>query len=230
MVALGGRGGKGNLSSNLLYKDGEVVGRRSAASAVVLSFLSWPEPDCPASLKPLMVLTATGFWLAALVLATEFTHPFEGLPLFPIGVAVLLAGFVGGSAIAVFTTLLYLLCLGLGVVTIQLPEKIHDLVITGYRHKDIIMIVVFSWLYGVPHWRRRFSWLFTLVWGLAVVFAPLIFMMVNIYFFYGHLPDEVEAHLLERNFLLTWGITVITAAVIAKLLYTIKDFLRRTLA
>lgn len=100
---------------------------------------------------------------------------------------------------------------------------------SGYGQRDFIMFLVFAWLCGVPHWQRKNSWIFTLLWGLIVVFAPVIFVLLRLYVFYGHLPNMIMKRFLNQDFLLAWGLTIIVAAVAAKLLYLLKDYLRRVM-
>jgi len=219
-----------NLSgARRLVKGGKVVGRRSSGGAVLLSLLSWPEPDCPAALKPLMVLLATLIWLTLMILATKFWPYSPSLLILPLGVVFLLSGFVGGSVIAMITAFCYSLALHFGLFALDLPTVTKDMVSTGYRHKDFILFILFAWLYGVPHWRKKFSWVFTLIWGGIVVFSPVIFILISVYGFYGELPENVVGPVLNRQFLMAWGFTMIVAAVLAKILYLIKDALRRAL-
>ena len=217
-------------SSLVFRRDGYSVGRTSPGVAVLLSVLSWPEPECPRVLKPLMVMVAVSIWLALAVMAARLGPTAGFWPVLPIGAVFLLASFVGGSLIAMFTAILFSLGLYSGIFHLQLPDVTRELITSGYRHKDFIMILVFTWICGVPHWRRRFSWLFTLLWGLGVVFAPVIYIMIELYGFYGQLPESAIIRYLNREFLVAWGVTVIVAAVTAKILYLIKDFLRRVLS
>ena len=205
------------------------LGRRSARGAVVLSLLSWPERDCPPALKPVMVLVASSIWLSLMILTTKFWPYVPPWPILPLGVVFLLAGFVGGSVIAMIAAFGYSLALYFGLFDLNLPTVVKDMVSTGYRHKDFILFILFAWLYGVPHWRKRFSWVFTLGWGGIVVFSPVIFILISVYGFYGELPEAVVGPLLSRQFLVAWGVTMIVAAVLAKILYLIKDALRRIL-
>jgi|GEM_PF-4502412 hypothetical protein len=201
--------------------------RLSPGRAVLLSLLSWPEPGCPAGLKPIVVLVATLIWLALAVLATNYGPSAGFWPVLPVAAVFLMAGFVGGSLIAMLTAILYSLALHFGWLDLDLPDVTREMLTSGYTHKDFIMLLVFVWLCGVPHWRRKFSWFFTLLWGTAVVFAPVIFVLISLYGFYGQLPPAVMNRLLNRDFLIAWGVTVIIAAIAAKILYLIKDFLRR---
>lgn len=218
-----------NLHGARRLARGERMGHRGTGSGVLLSLLSWPEPNCPSALKPVMVLVASTIWLALMILATKFWPYSPSLPLLPLGMIFLLTGFVGGSVIAMITAFGYSLALYFGLFDLNLPTVTKDMVSTGYRHKDFILFILFAWLYGVPHWRRRFSWIFTLVWGGIVVFSPVIFILINVYGFYGQLPESVVGPVLNRHFLMAWGVTVIVAAVLAKILYMIKDALRRVL-
>ena len=211
-------------------RGGRSGGSRSAGGAVLLSLLSWPEPGCPPALKPVMILAAGAIWLSLMILATKFWPYSPPWPLLPLGVVFLLTGFVGGSVIAMITAFGYSLSLYFGLFALELPAVTKDMVSTGYRHKDFIMFILFAWLYGVPHWRKRFSWIFTLIWGGLVVFSPVIFILISVYGFYGQFPESVVGPLLNRQFLMAWGVTMIVAAVLAKILYMIKDALRRALS
>lgn len=197
--------------------------------AVLLSLLSWPEPDCPVALKPLLVLVAALIWLALAALATLYAPSAGFWPILPVAAVFLMASFVGGSLVAMIAATFYSLALHFGLLVLELPDVSREILTSGYSHKDFILLLVFVWLCGVPHWRRKFSWFFTLLWGLAVVFAPVILILISLYGFYGDdLPDVVMKRLLNRDFLVGWGFTVIFAALVAKILYLIKDFLRRT--
>lgn len=211
----------------LLRRLEPAVGRTSPGLAVLLSLLSWPEPEVPGYLKPFLVAAAVAFWLAMMALATQYAPPPGTWPILPIGLALLACGFVGGSVIAMLTAASYAVVIYFGHLHLNLPEATREMVASGYKHRDVVMLFVFSWLCGVPHWRRRFSWLFTFCWGLVIVFSPLIFILVSIYIFYGQLPDFIMERFLNRDFLLAWGVTVVGAAVIAKLFYMAKDGLRR---
>ena len=212
-----------------LAREGRSGRRRSARGAVILSLLSWPEPGCPPALKPVMILAASAIWLSLMILTTKFWPYSPPLPILPLGMVFLLVGFVGGSVIAMITAFGFSLALYFGLFALDLPAVTKDMVSTGYRHKDFIMFILFAWLYGVPHWRKRFSWIFTLVWGGLVVFSPVIFILISVYGFYGQLPESVVGPILNRHFLMSWGVTMIVAAVLAKILYMIKDALRRAL-
>lgn len=196
--------------------------------AVLLSLLSWPEPDCPVGLKPILVLAAALIWLALAALATQYAPSAGFWPVLPVAAVFLMAGFVGGSLVAMIAATFYSMTLHFGLLVLELPDVSREILTSGYTHKDFILLLVFVWLCGVPHWRRKFSWVFTLLWGLAVVFAPVIFILISLYGFYGDLPEAVMKRLLNRDFLIAWGFTVIFAALMAKILYFIKDFLRRT--
>ena len=223
---------RNNLSrSSLVFRrDGDPLGRTSPGLAIVLSALSWPEPECPPALKPVMILIATSIWLAVAVIAAKFGPSAGFWPILPVSAAFLLASFVGGSIIAMLTAICFALGLYLGLISLELPDLTTDTFTSGYRNKDFIMFLVFTWLCGVPHWRRKFSWVFTLLWGLGVVFAPVIYIIINVYGFYGHLPEQIVIRFLNREFLMAWGFTVIVAAVLAKILYLAKDILRRVLS
>ena len=217
-------------SSLVFRRDGDLPGRLSPPAAVLLSLLSWPDPQCPKLLKPVMVLTATAIWLGLAVLTTKIGRADGFWPWLPLGGVFLLAGFVGGSRIAMLAAALFLLGVNFGFWNSNLSDLTRDMFSSGYPQKDFVVGLVFTWLCGVPHWRRKFSWFFTLLWGLGVVFAPVIYIVINIYGFYGELPESAVTRYLNRELLLAWGVTVITAAVLAKLLYFLKDFLRRTLS
>ena len=222
---------RNNLSrSSLVFRrDGDNLGRLSPGLAILLSALSWPEPECPPSLKPVMVLVATAIWLTVAIISAKFGPSAGFWPFLPVAAAFLLASFVGGSVIAMLAGLCFALGLRLGLINLNMPDLTTDTITSGYRHKDFIMFMVFTWLCGVPHWRRRFSWVFTLLWGLGVVFAPMIYILINVYGFYGELPESIMVRFLNREFLMAWGVTVIVAAVLAKILYLAKDILRRVL-
>lgn len=213
-------------ASPVLRRGGEPLGLRPGR-AILLSLLSWPDPDCPAVWKPVLVLVAALIWLSLAALATNYGPSAGFWPILPVAAVFLLAGFVGGSLVAMLAALFYSLTLHFGLLVLELPDVTRDMLTSGYSHKDFILLLVFVWLCGVPHWRRKFSWIFTLGWGLAVVFAPIIFILISLYGFYGELPETVLKRLLNRDFLIAWGVTVIFAAVVAKALYLLKDFLRR---
>ncbi len=202
-------------------------GRLSPGRAVLLSTLSWPVRDCPAALKPVMVLVAGAFWLALAAAATRIAPPPGAWPILPVAAVFLLAGFVGGSIIAMLAAGAYCLLLYFGVLALNLPDTSREMLASGYRHRDVIMLLVFTWICGVPHWRRNYSSLFTLLWGLVVVFAPVLFILLSIYVFRGYLPEPVVERLLNRDFLLAWGVSVAVAAILAKVLYLLKDYLQR---
>lgn len=232
MVKPEGFGNKGklpDLAGAKIFRDGgSRVGGISPVLAAFLSLLSWPEPDCPDVLKPIMVVVATAFWFGLMAVVTIYGPPlFRPVFILPLGLVFLLCGFVGGSVIAIFTSVAYALAIYFDLFTLRLPEVTMEIVSSGYRHKDFIMLTVFAWLCGVAHWRRRFSWRFAIIWGLIVVFTPLIHILVNIYVFYGNLPAKAVERLLNHEFLIAWGLTVLAAALIAKILYLFKDFLCR---
>lgn len=214
-------------ASRVPRRAGPAGGQVSPAVAILLSLISWPEPEVPKFLRPWLVLAAAALWLGVMALATALAPPPGTWPVLPIGLALLVCGFVGGSVIAMLTAAAYGLVVYLGFIHLNLPEATREMVASGYKHRDAVMLFIFAWLCGVPHWRRRFSWLFTCCWGLTIVFLPIGFILVSIYIFYGRLPEFMTERFLNRDFLLAWGGTVIAAAVAAKLLYMAKDTLRR---
>ncbi len=113
----GRRKGRDNLSrsSTVLRSEGSYLGRTPPKVAVLLSLISWPEPECPASLKPLMVLAAILIWLGLAVLATYFGPSAGFWPILPIAAVFLLASFVGGSVISMFAATLFSIGLHFGL-------------------------------------------------------------------------------------------------------------------
>jgi hypothetical protein len=210
----------------LLRRLATTGGRTSPWLAILLSFPSWPEPDVPLLLKPFLAVTAVAFWLALMILATRYAPPPGVWPVLPIGLALLTCGFVGGSVVAVVTAASYAVLIYFGHLHLNLPEAAQEMAAAGYQHRDLIMLLAFSWLCGAPRWRRRFPWPVTLCWGLVLVLALPAFILVSIHIFYGQPPDVVVERLLNRDFLLAWVVTVALAAVLAKLVSMAKAGLR----
>jgi hypothetical protein len=210
----------------LLRRLATTGGRTSPWLAILLSLPSWPEPEVPLLLKPFLALAAVAFWLAMMILATQYAPPPGAWPVLPICLALLACGFVGGSVVAVLTAASYAALIYLGYLHLNLPEAAREMAAAGYQHRDLIMLLAFSWLCGAPRWRRRFPWPCAFCWGLALVLAFPAFILASIYIFYGQLPDVTAEGLLNRDFLLAWGVTVALAAVLAKLFSMAKAGLR----
>ncbi|MDR1921003.1 MAG: hypothetical protein LBS31_04575 [Candidatus Adiutrix sp.] len=197
---------------------------------LALSLLSWPEPDCPRALKPVMALLSAGLWLTLMVAATVQAQALSFLPLYPTGLIIMVTGFYGGSLIAVIVAMAYLTLISSGWLLPDLTEIGRALISSGYHYRDYIIFFIFAWLYGVPHWRKKYSGFFTVAWGLFVVAAPMAYIFLKAYPLYGHVPDKILERFAGQGVMLRWLLTVAAAAAVAKMMYALKDALRRRLA